>query len=240
MKANSFEGFVPVTGSEYDELLNGLQEALYEAAERGYVEYRNTLDAYYATPESRTGETIKAVQQNAKTEWEKVVYHAGISYLQEKCPDVLEEMKKDKENKWLDDFEKYKGEHIAENLFARCVQNLKFEGYKYVSMKLYIGLARLTTGLRFIHKEVLRKHWKGIRILPSREDDKFGAPSSIGAYRSYRLYDEELQFEFSLFPDDNYYHWDTYQYSCGDENAPLRYRTREYNYGDIPEIALRI
>lgn len=240
MDVKKFEDLVPVNGSGYDELLNELQGVLYDAAHQGYEEYKNTLDAYYATPESRTGETIAETQKNAIAEWNKKVYDTALSYLKKQYPDVLVKMQNGKWWERIQCIETYKGKDIAGNLFISCIWSLTNEAYKYLNIEITCSLARLTTNLRTIHRDVLRKHWKGIRILPTSVDTDGNPPSRIGSYRTYRLYDEELQFTFVLYPDDNYYHWGTYEYGCSDENAPKRYKTRVYDYDDIPEIALRI
>ncbi len=217
--------------------------AMIQAHEAALPQYQETMDAFYASPESRLGLKNQEVCSGAKKAWEEAVRKPLLDELR-RHPDAEAEIRK-----YLESFGRSIEEEEFYDLYRRLICALapsSFPGPGHVPLS---SLTQLHHQLLSAQQHALRRHWKGCVLL-----DGCG-PYSYG--RSY-YYDEELQFFFCLCPDDNYYHWGTHEYFSTDKNRvqnhceqdlsqlPVASQVPPYftrfrdSYEQLPEIVLRL
>ncbi|MBQ3089584.1 MAG: hypothetical protein IJD21_03370 [Oscillospiraceae bacterium] len=228
--------------SDPKQFLEELKALILKQGEVACEEYRKTMEEFYSSPESRLGLENDRLIHEARVAWRRTVGEPVISLIKEAYPQRWKELLSPTP---------YHGVSVEDGaslLYRNSAYVLEMGVYPSPThVRLPEELSQLGRQRKEIYSQTLRSLWKSILLLKT---DKTTGESWF--------YDQELKCFFRLKPDENFYHWGTYEYyhcnrdeveaiverdlSALPENQALSgyFCIYQNDYRDLPEIYHRL
>lgn len=208
-------------------LLSGLFDCLKAVLEEELEVFKAEADAFYASPESRDAETCIAFREAALSRRNEKAEEAGQAYIRAQGAEATEYYAAAQENYMSHSSDLPGGQQCYARLaWAYLVHSkLTQEEKRAVREEGARALQKLESQWYKAMSDAVCRHWKPIRVLSGAH----------GSYDRCVCFDEEFGCFFALSPDDNYYHWGSYDmYAITTAEAEKRVGCSLANLSAVP------
>ena len=182
--------------SELQELFDAVSHRLEQELALG----EQILDAFYASPQSRDiHATIGRHLMDAR-EGNDLALEVGMTCLRQSEKGYLEEVYTSPRPIYRAE-DLFSWSYLKRYLAGSGLSEEQMHALETTADKMRASIHDLVWSLPGAGSyNALRKHWKPVHVLSGK----------YGDYGTLLCYDEEFKILFSMYPDDNYYHWGNY------------------------------